>query len=160
MSEYIYTDPYGSRLRIYPSEGSKTDVTMQVLDRTDINAPAADLPEIVAGMYRGAGQELPIILPRREPEEGMTQDGMVQAWYPSGPVVEPAEALNIASWYATAAQEAITEALSRPDPAQVEALAGVIRDLAERDVLITDDDGKTVARAILAAGYVRAEDQS
>jgi hypothetical protein len=160
VSEYTYTDPYGYELRFAPSSAVKTDVEISCDADSGVDVPAADLPEIVAKLYRAAGQEPPILLPRREPEEAMTQDGMVQAWYPSGAVVEPAEALNIASWYATAAETAAFEALSQPDPAQVAALAEVIRDLAERDVLTSDDDGRAVARAILAAGYARTEGAS
>lgn len=160
MSEYTYTDPYGYELRFAPSSAVKTDVEISCDANSGVDAPAADLPGIVAGLYRAAGQEPPILLPRRDPDPDMTRDGMVQVWYPSGTFVEPAEALYIASWYATAAEKAAFEALSQPDPAQVAALAEVIRDLAERDVLTSDDDGRAVARAILAAGYARTEDKA
>jgi hypothetical protein len=43
-------------------------------------------------------------------------------------------------------EEAVTE---------VDRLAGLLRDLAARDLMLDDDDGTTVARLVLQAGYVR-----
>lgn len=157
-ARHEHTDDYGHVLTVRPSydlQGMACVRTSQAVWVT-----AEDLPSLVAGLYRAVGQEPPILLPRREPDPEMTRDGMVQAWFPSGTFVEPAEALNIASWYATAAELATAEALSQPDPAQVAALAEVIRDLAEQDVLTSDDGGRAVARAILAAGYARTEDKT
>src|SRR5690606_29021012 len=160
MSEYIYTDPYQYELRFAPSSAVKTDVEISCDADSGVDVPVADLPEVVAKLYRAAGQEPPILLPRREPDPAMTRDGKVRPLMLTGDDLEPADALNLAVWYATAAEIAAVGALSQPDPAQVAALAEVIRDLAERDVLTTDDGGQAVARAILAAGYARTEDKA
>lgn len=161
MSEYIYTDPYQYELRFAPSSAVKTDVEISCDADSGVDVPVADLPEVVAKLYRAAGQEPPILLPRYKPEPEMTRDGKVRAGIrPSRQDMTPAAARDMASWYATAAELATVEALSQPDPAQVAALAEVIRDLAERDVLTTDDGGQAVARAILAAGYARTEDKA
>src|SRR5690606_38164591 len=157
MSEYIYTDPYQYELRFAPSSAVKTDVEISCDADSGVDVPVADLPEVVAKLYRAAGQEPPILLPRYKPEPEMTRDGKVRAGIrPSRQDMTPAAARDMASWYATAAELATVEALSQPDPAQVAALAEGIRDLAERHVLTTDDGGQAVARAILAAGYARA----
>jgi hypothetical protein len=156
MTRYEHTDDYGHVLTVRPSY----DLLGMACVRTSqaVWVTAEDLPGLVANLYRAVEQEPPILLPRYKPEEGMTRDGKVRAAnIPSGEDMAPADALDIASWYATAAEVAAFEALSQPDPAQVAALAEVIRDLAEQDVLTSDDDGKAVARAILAAGYARTE---
>jgi len=151
MSIYRYTDLNGSRLYAGASNNPGADVYLDA----DVHILAADLPEVVAGLYRAAGQEPPILLPRYAPEPQMTRDGKVRAGIrPSGEDMTPADALDIASWYATAAELAAVEALSQPDPAQVEDLAEVIEALA---------DGSTadvIARAILRAGYARTEDKA
>jgi hypothetical protein len=156
MSTYRFVDAYHNTLKVEPSEGDAETAYIEALSGAHV--PAADLPEIVANLYRAAGQEPPILLSRHKPEPIMTRDGKVRAAnIPSGEDMTPADALDMASWYATAAEKAAFEALSQPDPAHVAALAEVIRDLAEQDVLTSDDDGKAVARAILAAGYARTE---
>lgn len=157
MSDYRYTDLNGSGLYAGASSNPGADVYLDA----DVHILAADLPEVVAGLYRAAGQEPPILLPRYAPEPEMTRDGKVRAEIrPSGQDMTPADALDMASWYATAAELATAEALAQPDPAQVAALAEVIRDFAEQDVLTSDDGGRAVARAILAAGYTRTEDKA
>src|SRR5690606_24670475 len=161
MSEYIYTGPYQYERRSAPASAVQTDVERSCDADSGADVPVAALTQGAAKSSRAAGQEPPILLPRREPDPAMTRDGKVRAGIrPSRQDMTPAAARDMASWYATAAEIATAEALSQPDPAQVAALAEVIRDLAERDVLTTDDGGQAVARAILAAGYARTEDKA
>jgi len=158
MSEYIYTDLNGSGLYAGTSSNPGADVYLDA----DVHILAADLPEVVAGLYRAAGQEPPILLPRYAPEPEMTRDGKVRAEIrPSGQDMTPADALDMASWYATAAEKAAAEALSQPDPEQVEEIV----ELLYQSGVIDDsewaaDRATKIADVLLRAGYARTEDKA
>ena len=153
MSTYCYTDPYGYHLQICPSGVARGDVKIEANVAVDV--PAADLPKIVAEMYTAAGQEPPILLPRRSPEMSWVADGgYVSTLLTPGDLMTPLDIRDLCSWYASAADLADAVAEQKRQEAeqgQVEELVDVITGL---DPLLTP---KLLARAILAAGYTRSE---
>lgn len=111
-----------------------------------------DLPGLVRKLYEAAGQEPPILLPRRTPEAVWVSDGRVRPLIMPMPNqdMEPAEARSLAAWYASAAD--LAEAEAEPDPEQVKQLADVIEKAG-----VLGSAREEIARAILAAGYTRSE---
>ncbi|MGR6922642.1 hypothetical protein ACU635_51025 [[Actinomadura] parvosata] len=151
---YTYTDPYGYDLHIRKSQAKQGDVELWT-GGVAVDIPAASLPKIVGELYQAAGQEPPILLPRRAPEMSwVTGDGCVRLLLTPGEVMTPDSIRNLCSWYASAADLAEAEA----ERQRAEAEKQKVQQLAE---VITNLDpwsrAEDVARAILAAGYTRSE---
>jgi hypothetical protein len=151
VTAYFYTDPYGYRMEIRTSEYSERGA-VKILAADDIDIPAMDLSVIVAKLYEAAGQKPPIILPRRSVGPVFARrDGYIDPDLDYVPdpdeTIDPARAFEIAAWFASAAREAVE---TGPDPAAVEALTELIDEHS-------DDDAGELARALLAAGYTKAD---
>ncbi|SET52404.1 hypothetical protein [Nonomuraea wenchangensis] len=149
---YTFMGPHNYNLTIDKSdiygEAAEVGVGGRVVD-----VPAADLPEIVAALYRAAGQEPPIILPRPDTHELRTEgwvDGRnvnASAGLRVVGSVPTMQARDYAAHLAAAADLADAE----PDPEQLKQLVELI------DPWSTAEAN---ARAILAAGYGRTEEQA
>jgi hypothetical protein len=152
---YTYTDPYKCNLEVRPSPTEHGDVRLHLPDSESIDARAADLPAIVTELYKAAGQEPPIILPRRNPEMSwVTDNAHVRTLMVPPGVMTPDSIRDLCSWYASAADlaDAIAEQQrAEAEEQKVKQLAEVINSL---DPWSRAED---VARAILAAGYTRSE---
>ncbi|MEU6725589.1 hypothetical protein ABZ917_17930 [Nonomuraea wenchangensis] len=121
-----------------------------------------DLPELVGALYEAAGQEPPIILPRRVPEMSwVTDDALVRPLFVPGDRMTPAEIRDLCSWYASAADLADAEAERQRQEAereQVEEICELIlQSGAMEDSIWAAGRAEKIARAILSAGYVRTE---
>ncbi|MFG3439879.1 hypothetical protein ACGF0J_21750 [Nonomuraea sp. NPDC047897] len=143
---YTYADLDGCGLTIEPC--AEREATACLISARGACVPAADLPKIVRELYRAAGQQPPILLPRYQPNATMTRHGKVRPMVtPTGDDMAPAEARDLAAWYATAADLA-----EETDAQRVGQLADVI-DAATNGAWTPE----AIARAVLAAGYTRSE---
>jgi hypothetical protein len=161
VEPYVHEDVEGDRLIIAEREG-KPGVAL-VKARGGAEVTALDLPVIVAKLYEACGLNLPVILDRPEvPVPGsIARCGMVTidrlrdqvtlglyGVQPEG--ITPAEARVIAGYLVAYADHAETE----PDPAEVEALAAVVREAGFFPGLPVASLCE-LAGAILRAGYER-----
>lgn len=151
LAAFEYVDDYGHTLTARPS----FDLLDTACVRTSqaVFVKAEDLPGMVAKLYQAAGQEPPIILPRPAEAE-LREHGWVDGQSVNASAghrfvgsVPAEQARTYAAHLAAAADLAEAE----PDPAQLKHLTALI------DPWSTAEAN---ARAILAAGYVRAEDQA
>ena len=160
---YEHTDDYGHSLTMRPS----FDLLNTACVRTSqaVFVKAEDLPGMVGALYRAAGQQSPIILPRLRwygtDQTAHSCNGVrVTRDYKTITVFGHALTATTARGLATVLAEMAEAADAEPDPAQLAALAKVVRELAAKDVQTHDNNGEAVARAILAAGYARTEEQT
>jgi hypothetical protein len=116
-----------------------------------------DLPELVGALYKAAGQEPPILLPRLE---WHGSDRRVHSF--NGVLVERVgKSIRILSttWSATTARgvarvlaELADAADAEPDPEKLADLAAVLRKAG-----VLGEAREEIARAVLGAGYTRSE---
>lgn len=149
---FTYTDRDLDELSVEPGNGFRE--TAFVRSEEGVFIPASDLPTIVAELYRAAGQEPPIILPRRTPEVAWVRRGQVRpVLIPAGDMT-PTEARDLAALYASAADLAEVDAEHERARVRVSDLAALV---GGWDPWMPASSAETLARRILDAGYARGE---
>ncbi|MGP4093008.1 hypothetical protein [Nonomuraea sp. KM90] len=151
MSKFTYTDREGDRLTI-ESDNVEPGAATFVSSDSGAFVAVADLPTIVAELYKAARQEPPILLPRFSPEMSwVTEGGYVRTLLTPGELMTPDDIRDLCSWYASAAD--LVEAEAERQRAEAE------RQEVERLTALIDPwaTAEANARAILAAGYTRSE---
>lgn len=149
----IYTDYAGDALSV--GKRFNSDAVDMYAPTGGVHVKIEDLPELVAGLYRAAGLEPPILL-QRDPSisahgscvtfagvEVESCGGVVRVL---GRAMSPSVARSLAALIVEQAEHAQAE----PDPEEVDALAELVTNANWRDA-------EDIARVVLRAGYRRPE---
>lgn len=146
---YAHMDEDGDRLEVRPSSMGDGRSLLTVFT-SSVVLPAEELPALVAGLYRAAGQEPPIILARPTNENDVrkywVEGGKVRVLQKPSGFLTPEEARLCAAVYAAAADLAE----DAPDPQQIAAIVALVDGVG-----VGPNVGERIARALVAAGWRR-----